>query len=322
MKTLKIIFMITILLLSAKLNAQWTYNGNNIHNSNLANVGIGTNNPLYILDVAKSMTEPTIAIRNLGSNGGATLRLIDQTSNSDWKFKSISTGGFKIRDQIYSIDVLTIENNSAEHSFYVKAGGNVGIGTNNPESLLDIAKFMTEPTLSIRNLGSNGGASLRLVDQASNSDWKFKSINTGGIKIRDQIYSIDVLTIENNAAANCIYVKAGGNVGIGTSNPTTKLAVNGKIDCKEVEVYLSGWSDFVFAEGYQLRSLTEVDAYVKEHKHLPGVPSEQEVLEDGVNLGEMNAILLEKIEELTLYMIELKKDNEVMKIQIGELMEK
>jgi hypothetical protein len=109
-----------------------------------------------------------------------------------------------------------------------------------------------------------------------------------------------------------------GNVGIGTSDPTEKLSVNGNIKCKQVEVTLTGWSDFVFDDDYSLMSLAELETFINENNHLPGVPSTEEVMTNGNNLGEMDAILLQKIEELTLYMIELKKENE----QLKELIQK
>jgi hypothetical protein len=102
-------------------------------------------------------------------------------------------------------------------------------------------------------------------------------------------------------------VKPNGYVGIGTENPQSLLAVNGKVSAKEVEVTLSGWSDFVFASDYTLRPLSEVESFINTNKHLPDVPSEAEVLENGVNVGEMSATLLQKIEELTLYIIDLNK---------------
>ncbi|MCU0370241.1 MAG: hypothetical protein MUC31_02410 [Bacteroidales bacterium] len=191
--------------------------------------------------------------------------------------------------------------------------GNVGIGLMAPTTLLDVAKSMTEPTISVRNLGGSGGATFRMYDQASGAEWKFKATNTGGFKIRDQYYSLDVITVEANSAANVIYINAAGNVGIGTAAPAEKLAVNGNIKCKQVEVTLTGWSDFVFEPDYSLMPLAELDAYIKAHKHLPDVPSAEEVIANGNSLGEMDAILLQKIEELTLYMIELKKENEQLK---------
>jgi hypothetical protein len=107
-------------------------------------------------------------------------------------------------------------------------------------------------------------------------------------------------------------VAGNGNVGIGTSTPTEKLAVNGIIRAKEIKVE-SGWADYVFDENYELKSLAEVEAYIKDHKHLPGIPSEREVKENGVALGEMNRKLLEKVEELTLHLIE--KNNLINKQQ-------
>ena len=107
-----------------------------------------------------------------------------------------------------------------------------------------------------------------------------------------------------------------GSVGIGTTSPQSKLAVNGTITAKEVIVTQDGWPDFVFADSYQLMPLDKLERHIKVNNSLPGIPTEKEVLEGGVNLGEMQAKLLEKVEELTLYVInqekelkELKKEN-------------
>ena len=107
----------------------------------------------------------------------------------------------------------------------------------------------------------------------------------------------------------------GGNVGIGTSEPQSTLAVNGKITATEVEVTATGWPDYVFQDEHKLKSLPETESYIKENKHLPGLPSEKEVLSKGINLGEMQAKLLTKIEELTLHLIEQNK-------QLSELKQK
>lgn len=105
----------------------------------------------------------------------------------------------------------------------------------------------------------------------------------------------------------------GGNVGIGTTNPGQwKLAVNGNIRAKEIKVE-SGWADFVFYDDYRLPSLNEVENHIKRHGHLKDIPSAQEVEEQGVFLGEMNAKLLQKIEELTLYTIQ--QDKEILELQ-------
>jgi hypothetical protein len=99
-----------------------------------------------------------------------------------------------------------------------------------------------------------------------------------------------------------------GNVGIGVFSPKNKLDVNGTIRAKEVKVE-SGWADFVFKPDYQLKPLAEVEQFITTNGHLPEIPTEKEVAQNGVSLGEMNAKLLQKVEELTLYLI--KQDGEI-----------
>jgi|GEM_PF-6821390 len=112
-------------------------------------------------------------------------------------------------------------------------------------------------------------------------------------------------------------VRANGNVGIGgVENPAERLVVDGTICAKEVRVSLSGapcWPDYVFEDDYKLKSLSELEDFIKTNKHLPGIPNAQEVANNGVELGDMQARLLKKIEELTLYIIELKNENEEIK---------
>ncbi|MCC9074319.1 hypothetical protein LNQ49_22250 [Flavobacterium sp. F-65] len=110
-----------------------------------------------------------------------------------------------------------------------------------------------------------------------------------------------------------------GNVGIGTTTPKNKLDVKGTIHSQEVKVDMLGWSDFVFKKEYNLPTLAEVEKHINEKGHLENIPNEEEVLKNGINLGEMNAKLLQKIEELTLYMIEMKKENIQMKSKQSEL---
>jgi len=96
-------------------------------------------------------------------------------------------------------------------------------------------------------------------------------------------------------------------VGIGTNSPDVALTVNGNIHSKEVKVDANIWPDFVFKNDYDLPALSEVEKHIKEKGHLENIPSEEEVLKNGINLGEMNTKLLQKIEELTLYVIDLNK---------------
>ncbi|HKG07819.1 MAG TPA: hypothetical protein VKB19_15225 [Pedobacter sp.] len=101
---------------------------------------------------------------------------------------------------------------------------------------------------------------------------------------------------------------ANGNLGLGIENPAEKLAVKGKIRAQEIKVELTGWADFVFAKDYKLPTLQETENHIREKGHLPGIPSAAEVQANGVELGDMNKKLLQKIEELTLHMIEMKKE--------------
>ncbi|MCE8463961.1 pyocin knob domain-containing protein [Bacteroides nordii] len=106
-----------------------------------------------------------------------------------------------------------------------------------------------------------------------------------------------------------------GKIGIGTVNPSNELDVNGTIRAKEIKV-VSDWADFVFKKGYNLPTLKEVKRHIDENGTLPGVPSEKEVKANGVNLAETDVLLLQKIEELTLYIIDLKQEIEDLKSQI------
>jgi len=121
-------------------------------------------------------------------------------------------------------------------------------------------------------------------------------------------------------ARSIMFIKQGtGNVGIGTTDPKAKLAVNGDLYAKKVRVTPDGWPDFVFESAYELPSLQDLEQFIAEHKHLPGIPSAKEVSEQGLDLGQNQAKLLQKIEEMTLYLIEQNKkfsaQEEMMKAQ-------
>ncbi len=141
---------------------------------------------------------------------------------------------------------------------------------------------------------NNGSISILTKDNFSNPDYPtrmdFRLGGTAGSLLR---MSIDSKT---------------GNVGIGTPFARNKLEVNGTIRSKEVKVEASPWPDFVFEKVYQLPTLEEVGTHIKEKGHLKDIPSALEVAKNGINLGEMDAKLLQKIEELTLYTIQQHKE--------------
>lgn len=128
-------------------------------------------------------------------------------------------------------------------------------------------------------------------------------------------------TVWASGSNNNIYYND-GNVGIGTTTPDEKLAVNGNIHAREVRVDLNGWPDYVFKDGYQLPTLAKVQQHIKEKGHLPNIPSAKEVEENGIELGEMNKLLLEKIEELILYTLQQEKELSAQKKYNEEMKEK
>jgi hypothetical protein len=207
--------------------------------------------------------------------------------------------------------------------------GNVGIGTLTPTYQLHVTSGATgaATSITVEKITGAGGSQFVMADLGFNSEWRFKSAAGGIFKIRDQKHSSDVFILEAAAASapTALYLKSNGNFGIGTTDPQAKLSVNGtgtfngKIKCTEVEVSLGAWPDHVFKTGYNLRSLSEVENFINLNKHLPDVPSEETVLANGASLGQMNAILLQKVEELTLYMIQLQKDNDALKTRISNL---
>jgi hypothetical protein len=118
-------------------------------------------------------------------------------------------------------------------------------------------------------------------------------------------------------------VSAGGNVGIGTPNPDRTLTVNGTIHTKEVLVDLSvPGPDYVFEKDYDLLSLEEVEAYINQNKHLPEVPSAKEMEANGIKLMEMNLLLLKKVEELTLHLIDQNQEIKKVSDENRELKER
>jgi hypothetical protein len=178
--------------------------------------------------------------------------------------------------------------------FTVKKNGNVGIGTSDPVAKLHIKddKIIVERNQKYIHIN------------ASNPDAEIGS-STGQIKF----------WYTNGVGYNDLYCKnlyckdlySNGNVGIGTNEPMFKLDVRGTGHFCEVRVRTESWCDFVFADNYELPNLVELEKFIKCNRHLPGVPSEAEVIENGVDLGEMNRVLLQKIEELTLIIIEQDK---------------
>ena len=120
----------------------------------------------------------------------------------------------------------------------------------------------------------------------------------------------EILARNNGAAATLVLQNDGGSVRIGNvaAPADYKFAINGKMICEELKVKLasSGWPDYVFANDYKLKSLSDLRRFIDQNKHLPGIPAAAEVEKNGIEVGDMQRKLMEKVEELTLYILQLE----------------
>jgi hypothetical protein len=183
----------------------------------------------------------------------------------------------------------------------VQANGRVGIATQDLTGLLAVG---------------NGHGTKLLV---GNGAWANAGIITTGTA--QGLDYTDVLVPGMQANAALFRINSLGNVGIATTNidPAYRLSVNGKIRSKGLRVQTDSWADFVFADGYKLPKLGEVEAFIKAHKHLPDIPNTATVLKEGVDVGDLQTKLLQKIEELTLYAIAQEKKMEELQQQNNAL---
>jgi hypothetical protein len=208
-----------------------------------------------------------------------------------------------------------------DNIFYMRGSdGNIGIGTANPLAKLEVYNG----NILVRNAANIDNESTIMIAHSI----KYADRDTFGISLRTitqssgtNAYGMQFFTQESYITGQTekLRILGNGNVGIGVINPTNKLDVNGTIHSKEVKVDLLGWSDFVFKKNYKLPTLEEVENHIKEKGHLENIPSEEEVLKNGINLGEMDSKLLQKIEELTLYSINQNKKIEEQAKEIESL---
>lgn len=133
-------------------------------------------------------------------------------------------------------------------------------------------------------------------------------------------FTPNTIGIQGPLATGKLHILGVAAIGGDGSTGTNKLTVDGTISARKVKVtQATPWPDFVFSENYTLPPLDSVATFVQTHKHLPGIPSEADIKKDGHDLGDMNARLLQKVEELTLYLIEMKKENSDLKKRLEKL---
>jgi len=172
--------------------------------------------------------------------------------------------------------------------------GSIGVGMFCPSARIDVLHeqyfFDYRPLLKLQNLNGSNADIMQIFDGSSGSGTSsliFNVKGTGDAMIKRS------LRIGNLAASG--------------SYANFALSVDGDMIAKRCVIQIDNWADYVFDNSYSLPTLNELEQFVNANKHLPGVPSEQEVISNGVDIAEMNKILLQKVEELTLYVIEQHK---------------
>jgi len=311
--------------------AQWAYNGNHIVNQNSGYVGIGTNVPATPLEVQGSSNGWLLNLRAIAANAGEINGI---KFNSGYLADSKWAGISSVAEDVHSNNTGLLLYANATERMRIQGNGDIGIGTNAPNAKLAIfqaaelgnAARTSKLILTVSGAvgtGNNFQHNTWLSRNENGNDW-LSAVLHDGISIDDSylIPSVDTRTWwernpEGNIQSwgdkqNTYMTLNNGNVSIGTKDSKGyKLAVNGKIHTNEVRVDMDVWPDYVFNNDYKLPLLSEVESFINKNHHLPAMPSEAEVKTQGIQLGEMNKILVQKVEELTLYLIEKdKKDKE------------
>ncbi len=300
--------------------AQWTTDAgqNTIHTDN-GNVGIRTNTPSALLSLGGGVGNKKLFVYDDGANasglaqGFSEFRIFGIASGTD----HISFGKYALSNDLFT-EQLRLSNE-----------GNLGVGIFAPQDRLHVySSNQNMMTTGLRLTGGDGGGSsgvsMLFTSAYSNGSWFSGRIGAMTTGYGTNYGSALIFQTNNGSTTNSLIeqmrITQSGNVGICTSSPDTKLAVNGTIHSREVKVDVNFPApDYVFKPVYRLRPLHDLAAYIKKNQHLPEIPSAKVIEKDGVNLSEMNMKLLQKVEELTLYVIAQQRQLDTQRKELAEL---
>jgi len=272
--------------------------------NNSGNVGIGTTSPATKLEVSGSIKIP-IANNTDNNSPGIVLSSFDDFTYNGQYLNHYGFGFHKPTQGCCSgayisgfsgVDIFT----GGQNRFAVLQNGFVGIGTNVPEKLLHV--------YTNNNMTNEYDAGIAVGNTATDKTYLYMGAN----QANNYVILAGVKShISNNT--KLLLNPNGGNVGIGLTNPQHALDVKGVIRTGQVIIDANNLPDYVFDETYKLKSLQEIETFYKQNKHLEGVPSAKEALENGIELGDFVSTLLKKIEELTIHVVEQNKEIEKLK---------
>ena len=258
---------------------------------NRGNVGIQTMTPSAELEVKGEIL--------ISNDSSSKLRVGRYSATSPNAYIKAESSANQLHLQIGNVTKMVIDDS-----------GNIGIGTSAPETGLEIRGNGTSwrrGFLCLKNLNEDAG--IRIYDSYSDVKHHIFNVNDEGDILR--------LAPAGSYGSGGITISQTGSVGIGTVTPDNKLDVKGTIRSEELIVE-SGWADYVFKDDYVPMALDQVEKHIKLKGHLPGIPTEAEVKQKGIALGAFQAKLLEKIEELTLYLIDQNKTIQKQSKEISE----